>query len=231
MKINGTFATIAGLLLTLATARASPLQGRSDPPPKTPEEIKQDLIAKARSDLNSAPGKDVYAAPTRFFAEGTVIGNADFDPKKKRSLAYWPLWEALAAIEATQVATETFQDQQLDHLTHLILFGINANKLNDTSHGIDWVDPATRVFPEQIAKRAREKKKLKVMVAIGGWDWDALFWAVESDIQAENLGKHIAGFAKANGFDGVRNLFFCFHGASRYYICLLTWGSPFTFTD
>lgn len=219
MKIDRTFAAMAGLLLTLATSRAVPLQGRSDPPPKSK------LIDKARSDLNSAPGEEVYANATRFPAtNGTFIGNADFNPKekRKRSLAYWPLWEALAAIEATQEPIETFEYQQLDHLTHLILFGINANELNATSHGIDWVNPAARVFPKDIAKRARDEKKLKVMVAIGGWEWDALFWAVQTDTQAENLGKHIAGFAKANGFDGVWNVFFCFHGACRYYICLLT---------
>lgn len=102
---------------------------------------------------------------------------------------------------------EKFDEKQLEHLTHLILFGVDAGVLSKTNE-LDWLppgDPEARVFDKDIAEKARAKG-ISVMVAIGGWGIDNLFKAITTETEARNLGKHIAKFARANGFDGVRPL-------------------------
>jgi hypothetical protein len=120
-------------------------------------------------------------------------------PEGKRKLAYFPFYEG-PLVPGGNV-TESFNEQYLDGLTHLILFGVDATKLNDKGE-IDYSPAYVRDFPKDIVKQARAKGAA-VMAAIGGWDLDTLFKQMATKQDAQRMGSHIAKFAIANSLDGV----------------------------
>lgn len=120
----------------------------------------------------------------------------------KRKLAYFPFYEGpLVPGKEEGKAAESFNEQYLDGLTHLILFGVDARKFNDKGE-IDYTEAYSRDFPKNIVKQARAKGAA-VMAAIGGWDLDTLFKEMATEQDAQKMGSHIAKFAIANSLDGV----------------------------
>lgn len=113
----------------------------------------------------------------------------DYKREDKRKLAYY------ADYEGTPGGAE-FNEAQLEGLTNLVLFQVDARKL-PLEFPVN-----TNQAPKDIVKRARDKK-IAVSAAFGGWDVDWVYKNMTTSKHAEVMGEHIAAFAVANNFDGV----------------------------
>jgi hypothetical protein len=206
------------ILLVLSAVQGKPLIARRSEEAATGS-ISLSASASSIAAATGTAGTGTSASPTGTPVPGTggdsgVVGQyplcggrypgcVDNKPVKqkapggKRKLAYFPYYEGPSA-------SETFDEQYLDGLTHLILFGVDARKL-DPKGELDYTIAYERDFPKDIVKKARAKGAA-VMAAIGGWDLDTMFKEMTSETDARKMGTHIAKFAIANSLDGVSDL-------------------------
>lgn len=187
------------ILLLLSAVQGKPLMARRAEPTITSSDIEAS-VATATDSSGAAVSQATGEYP---LCGGRYTGCVNNKPVKqkapggKRKLAYFPYYEGPSA-------SETFNEQYLDGLTHLILFGVDARKL-DAKGEIDYPEAYERDFPKDIVNKARAKGAA-VMAAIGGWDIDTMFKEMATEADAQKMGSHIAKFAIANSLDGVSEL-------------------------